>query len=304
MLSAPQECPVQNAELLKTKISLFNQMGRETFSSELKVDFHGISLLCRTASEAMLEVLKASLPKHHGVSFVGPVTTIDWYTPEDILFFPAHFSDEPVPDCHIFESPAGEFAVQRDFVGHDNLMGRISVLTDPQNTDGVYNALRWALPRRMLQHSRILLHSSAVVNREGSAYIFLGHSGFGKTTVASLADDRLVLGDDMNVIFIDRHVTVKQAFLGGVIIPKIENVSTYPIKAIYWLKQSTSVDVIPLTTITGLQKLVASAANIFIGAQKQVHVKQVMELAMKIIEHVPCYELRFQKNKEFWNVIE
>ena len=36
-------------------------------------------------------------------------------------------------------------------------------------------------------------------------YFFLGHSGAGKTTVTSLSGNRLILGDDMNLISLDNN---------------------------------------------------------------------------------------------------
>lgn len=65
----------------------------------------------------------------------------------------------------------------------------------------VENVLRVVAAYRLLETGGVLLHSAGVVDA-GSAWVFVGRSGAGKTTLAglSLAAGRSVLSDDLNAV--------------------------------------------------------------------------------------------------------
>ena len=65
----------------------------------------------------------------------------------------------------------------------------------------VENFFRLLVAYRLLELGGVLFHSAGVVNGD-RAFLFLGHSGAGKTTISklSLASGREVLSDDMNAL--------------------------------------------------------------------------------------------------------
>ena len=65
----------------------------------------------------------------------------------------------------------------------------------------IENLLRVVVAYRLLETGGVLLHSAGVVDA-GSAWVFVGRSGAGKTTLAglSLAAGRSVLSDDLNAV--------------------------------------------------------------------------------------------------------
>ena len=57
----------------------------------------------------------------------------------------------------------------------------------------------------VFQAGGLLFHAAGIV-RDGQCYLFFGHSGSGKTTVARLSSTDLVLNDDL-VVLIPRQIS-------------------------------------------------------------------------------------------------
>lgn len=217
---------------------------------------------------------------------------------------PEQFSNEINPDCLVFESLGLELAIQRDFVGKDDLRGHVYLLVQEEFEDGIYNALRWSVPRRLLDKRALLLHSSCVVDHDNRACLFLGHSGAGKTTVASFAGTRKVLGDDMNVVrFENGKIYAYAANLGGAIQSEFSG-NGFLVKGVYWLQKSSTVNLFPLAPGQLTQKLLVSAANVFVGDHKMDPLPLVMNLIGPMASLLNGYILNFKKDEEFWNAIQ
>jgi hypothetical protein len=79
------------------------------------------------------------------------------------------------------------------------------------------NCFRALVSYRLLDLGGAVLHSSGVVDGD-RAWVFFGHSGAGKTTIArrSLAEGRTVLSDDINALFVEDSVSyvAKMPFAG------------------------------------------------------------------------------------------
>ena len=204
------------------------------------------------------------------------------------------------PDCFIEKNNEIETSIQRDFIGID-LGQKVILNLDEKLGDGIFNALRWILPRRMLEKGYFLLHSSCVVD-DGKAYFFLGHSGAGKSTIASLAGDRVVLGDDMNVMRISKDmVFAKAGGLGGMSFSSTDYLNEYPVAGFYWLQQDKVNQRLDLNKASGANKLLASFANLFWENMDKAQRSKLLEKASDVVGLCPFYELHFLKEEECWN---
>ncbi|MEQ1878572.1 MAG: phosphoenolpyruvate carboxykinase (ATP), partial [Bdellovibrionia bacterium] len=172
--------------------------------------YHGVPLRFHLPNASLAANLRDFVPSAWRSSVASDMLDVFWLDPKD--YTNSAWDEDAESDCDIERFNGRETAVQRDFVGIRLSDRDAIIVTKPAIDDGFFNSMRWLLPRAMVSRNSLLLHSSCVVNERGEAYFFLGPSGAGKTTIASLArPPYLVLGDDMNV--------VKSGFSGAVAEP-------------------------------------------------------------------------------------
>lgn len=217
-------------------------------------------------------------------------------------------SEDPNPECDILHVGNWELAIQRDFMAalrkHEGVT-EVYIVADYTLEDCFFNALRWLLPRFMLSQKTALMHSSAVVGQDGIARMFLGPSGAGKTTVTRLAGDRLVLGDDMNVLSLEESgARVELGFFGQGIQSPIPIGFQIPVQGLYFLKQSQLDSVRLLPRTEAARRFAASCANLFWPQMGEDLAPKVFKLAIQVAETLPCYELEFTLNGGFWSYVD
>jgi len=266
--------------------------------------YHGIDLIIQSPSEEFIKSLASHLPPSwqnkdslgQKIIFLPP--------PEEATLL---WEDAPSPDCEQWASEHGHMALQRDFVALIDPQNIIWVMTPLKIDDGFFNSMRWILSQRLLAQNKTVLHSSAVsVMTDGDeAYIFMGKSGAGKTTIAAMADDRLVLGDDMNILEASNHqLYIEAARLGQ----RIQNPKTYEkkfkVRKIFCPVQDTRNFIVPIPQHEVGLKIISSMANIFWPNQD----KQVISDSLKLVEQIKklgnFYYLHFTRSKEFWHVLD
>jgi hypothetical protein len=152
----------------------------------------------------------------------------------------------------------------------------------------------------LFKQKAIILHAAAIV-RDNKVYIFLGHSGSGKSTVCQLSDDCTVLSDDM--------VVVKQV-----------NGSYHVFPSPFWLdmqrgeRENRGYQIGGIFTLiqdqtTYLKKIPPSQAmaDIFtvphIPAEMQP-VQKLFDSFSNILNEYNLYEMHFTKDKSFWRHID
>jgi hypothetical protein len=172
---------------------------------------------------------------------------------------------------------------------------------------GVYDA--FALKHAMMNlysayivhHSwGLLVHSSCVVER-GRAYLFSGYSGAGKSTVAKLSMPRQLLSDEATI--------VKLCGPGGAIafdspfrseLETHEGNRSYPLHGVYFLRQSQQVLNKPLSKGEGFLCL---TDKVFYWSRNPQETAKIFRLCRRLIDSTPTYDLYFQKNDSFWEMI-
>ena len=167
----------------------------------LKVHGLNVKFLRTTASQRSMSL--NYLQEVEGVDFYDSFTggeDVVWYSAKELGLAWPEGGD---PMCHHTVQQGLEFVTQRDFVSVClNSKNRI-LITDGGHEDGFYNFLRYLVPTLLRKTRRYVFHSSAVLNPDQSASLFLGHSGYGKSTICEKFPESVRLGDDMHVVYIE-----------------------------------------------------------------------------------------------------
>jgi hypothetical protein len=123
------------------------------------------------------------------------------------------------------------------------------------------NCFRTLVAYRLLELGGAVLHSSGIVSG-GKAWVFFGHSGAGKTTLAlrSLESGRTVLSDDINAIFIDDSVPyVAKMPFAGELGQTNERVGPFPLAALSRIEHAATEWWRPLSTAQAVAALLSCA---------------------------------------------
>jgi hypothetical protein len=155
--------------------------------------------------------------------------------------------------------------------------------------------LSWAL----LPEGAFLLHAASVV-RNGKAFVFVGRSGAGKSTVASLSPQGSVLTDEISLIKrVNREWRAFGTPFRGEFRANGANISA-PLGGIFRLVQSPENRIAPLRPAELLKSLLPGV--LFFSSELADHHRLLQILADASLE-VPGYNLQFQKNRSFWEVL-
>jgi hypothetical protein len=145
----------------------------------------------------------------------------------------------------------------------------------------------------------LVIHSSCVIDK-GKAYMFAGNSGAGKSTAAELSEPRKLLSDEATIVKItpDRITVFNSPFRSELEGTGAEECS--PLVSIYMLNQAIQNKIIPLSKSNGLLQLID---KIFYWSHSPEETRNILGLLQYLANIVPIYELYFQKNDTFWELI-
>jgi hypothetical protein len=159
--------------------------------------------------------------------------------------------------------------------------------------------IRILLTVALLPRQGFLLHAASIV-RNGRAYIFMGRSGAGKSTVASLSPEGSVLTDEISLIRFERGTWNAHGtpFWGE--FRAAGHNQNYPIAGIYCLTQAPEDKVVPLKPKELLRAMLPCV--LFFSPEQEAN-EALFNILMKFVHEVPRFLLRFRKDASFWNEV-
>ena len=292
---------ITNTELLNKKKVLLNNLSIEKKEYTLSCLYHGVPFTFFTSNQVFFNALNNYLPNtwknenlNHSVRiYIDPLTKFD--------FDFDSFSDEDSQDCY----DQGEFIIQRDFAAKKFAENQYGLIIEEKICDGLFNFLRWYLPLELMKVNKLILHSSCILDKDGEAHFFLGHSGAGKTTITQLSSPRKILGDDMNLLsHHDKKVYAQAGAIGGIFKPQVNYDDQFIIKSFNWIIQSEQNKRVQLDLSRARTKLMASVSNIFWESISEQQTNYIFDSVLAALEVAPMYELHFKKDSSFWSMIE
>ena len=155
--------------------------------------------------------------------------------------------------------------------------------------------LSWAL----LGKQGFLLHAATVV-KNGKAYVFVGRSGAGKSTVASLSPRGSVLTDEISLLKrVDGEWRAFGTPFWGEFRADGANTSA-PLAGIFRLVQAAVNRLVPLRPAELLKTMLPCV--LFFSSQVGDN-DRLLQILVAASEQVPGYNLQFQKSRAFWEVL-
>jgi hypothetical protein len=145
----------------------------------------------------------------------------------------------------------------------------------------------------------LLLHSSCAIEN-GKAHIFAGQSGAGKSTAAKLSSPRCLLSDEATLLKITSSgVTVYNSpFRSELEAEPFEG--SVELASIQLLHQALKNKRIQSAKSDALLHLMD---KVFFWPRSQEETKAILKLMTMLVMQVPVYDLFFQKNNTFWELI-
>jgi hypothetical protein len=204
--------------------------------------------------------------------------------------------------------PCSLNAGTRDWIRTPELAGWIDYGTETADLQlrrdelaAAFGRLYHALYLRLaLRARRVFVHASGVV-KEGRAFLFVGPSGAGKTTISSMLEGVQVIHDDS--IFLEMvgptpHVR-PAPFLGNgrFLRDRLrDGVQRFPVGAIYFLHKSARPSLEPVAPGAAFAKLLTAPlpeerpgfAEDFRG-----YMERALEVTQSLVAATPCYDLCF-----------
>ncbi|NHM29290.1 hypothetical protein [Neobacillus terrae] len=145
----------------------------------------------------------------------------------------------------------------------------------------------------------LLIHSSCAIEN-GKGHLFSGQSGAGKSTAAKLSFPRDLLSDEASLVKIENDsITVFNSPFRSEL-EAGDYQGSVELNSIQLLHQSPENNRVKLDKSDALIQLMD---KVFFWPHSPEETKTIMKLLSTLVKQVPVYDLSFQKNNTFWELI-
>lgn len=283
-------------DLLHQKFDLKNKI---SYIHTTSYSIHAIHFTFHANNKDFIDLIQKIFPKAWRCNPSNDDINVYQTSPTHYGVSDDEFSDEVLQDCHFYN----ETIIQRDFIASSE-ENNYFLICSSLETDGIQNFLRAIVPLLLLKERKYIIHSSCVIsNNKKETFLFLGHSGHGKTTISRLASPRLVLSDDMNLFDMNTN-TICAAALGHQIHSNNSYDNSYSIKKIFWIVKDSRNEIIKMTRPQLTLYLMSSITNIFWNQLSNDQTQEIMADASVIAQNIEGYFLHFKKDESIWNLID
>jgi hypothetical protein len=147
----------------------------------------------------------------------------------------------------------------------------------------------------------LLFHAAGIAHHE-RGYLFCGHSGSGKTTVARLSSSDRVLNDDLVVLMpADERWMIHATPFWNPTQVQPGGVDSVALAALLRLVQDTQVFVEPMGPGQALAEVIA---NVPVLPGDSTLSTALLLRGQRLLQQVPAYRLHFLPDPSFWPVVE
>jgi hypothetical protein len=260
---------------------------------ECAIDIGGMPILIRTESAEFAQVLE----NRYG-SFVNPTGPRPVFELE-VELVPAAVAD-PDQDVEV-KLESGRWIMERgDFHAEwdtERRRGWIRQTLNPYSIDAVLRILHSLI---LAEEGGFLVHAASAV-KNGRAFLFMGVSGAGKTTISRLApSDVAVLTDEISYMRPGRrgYEAFGTPFAGE--LARIGANLRAQLEAVYLLVQGPENKIEAVSESEALQ---AFLRNVLFFAHDRELVEKVFRNAFDFISRIPVYRLTFVPDAKVWDLI-
>jgi hypothetical protein len=147
----------------------------------------------------------------------------------------------------------------------------------------------------------VLVHSCGIAYKR-KGYLFVGPSGYGKSTIARLSDDKNILSDEIVALHIDKNgkVFISATPLWGELQSGKFHKGHFPLKEILFLKKADYIRKKNIPGILAFPKLLRCVCVFSTSAKNAENILKVISYTIKTI---PSSILYFKKNSGFWDLL-
>jgi hypothetical protein len=172
----------------------------------------------------------------------------------------------------------------------------------PSFFEAIENSFRSIVAYRLLECGGAAIHSSALVDGDG-AWVFYGHSGAGKTTIARRGQKsgREVLSDDLNALFVQDSVPqVAKLPFAGELGQTSERRGPFPLAGLARIEQSSDSSWRPMGAAQAIAAMAACAPFLNGDAHR---VPRLLANLEPLARGVASGTLRFGLDTDFWPLL-
>jgi len=264
---------------------------------------HGLNIRFNLFDEDLEKIIEESFPRNFNFSLQGSEilshVEVDWYSSRNLNIIWNDYGDH---QCSFFQLHGKRLAIQRDFACFHQNERKILLFTDTLIDDGFFNFLRYFIPVTLLKYDRFIFHSSCVLNKEGEATLFLGHSGWGKSTITSMFPKNQALGDDMNLVRVkDGKVLVEPTHLGQLVTCWEKQGETYAVKNLFWLNKANTEKKVVIKNMSATEqrlKILGSLSGLFWDQIGESESQKVFSFLKNLLKNTSVKHFSFSLTSE------